>query len=104
MNPKEFEEWLERIRNILVSDGEEEGFIEHAMTWYSSFKYRDERYLIQTYHPTLAGASDEVVYEFVSNARYPLFEGSDKDFKRQSFDSCFFLYRAMLKMEYLDKK
>lgn len=103
MREEQHKEWLLRIKNIMIGDGETEEFVEFATDWFSGFKCRDEIDLIESYHPYLKHKSEEVIYEFINNARYPLFEDTDF-FDIQCFDSAFFLYRALLKMKYLEEE
>ena len=103
MNEEEFASWKERIANLMRLDGETDDFIEYLLSWFHSMKGRKEMELIEKYHPTLGGKSEEEIYEFMGHARYFVEGLSDKEFRIQNFDSAFFLYRKMIRKEFQEE-
>jgi len=103
MNEVEFVNWIDRIKTLMRIDNESEKFIEFLVNWFENMDSNEEMQLLQTYHPTLKNKSEEVIHEFIMNARY-LFDTMDKDeFSLQIFDSAFFLYRPCLKVKFLSE-
>ena len=100
MKEEDYLNWKERIANLMRLDGETDDFIEYLLSWFDSIKGRKEMELIEKYHPTLAGKSEDEIYEFMRNARYFVDGLSEKEFGLQNFDSAFFLYRTMIRLEF----
>ena len=102
MNEEEYENWVNRIKKILILDGESDEFIDFLISWFNQISGSDEMQLLQKYHPILKTKSEEEIYDFIHNARYFTDDMSIGEKKLQIFDSAFFLYRPCLKSLFND--
>lgn len=104
MNLEEYKKWLERITMLMKVDGESDEFIEYLVDWMNSIKSKNEIDLVQNYHPSFKNKSRDEIIEFIINARIIIKDAEESEYKRQIFDSAFFLYRPLLKKMFIEEE
>lgn len=100
MNLEEYEFWIKRIITLMRMDNESEKFIMYCVDWFNCMKGKTEVSLVSQYHPDFKDKSDSEILDFIHKARFVIDGCEDYEFKRQIFDSAFFLYRPLLKEKF----